>query len=301
MNEKRMIDMIYIAALIFVVGLLWFFFENYRSNHCLGVTRHDIVSGKIPEGFHNKKFVFLSDLHNNSFGKDNDKLFALLEKEAPDFILVGGDMLVSKRENAADVAIPFMEKLASQYPVYCANGNHEARLLWKEEEYPEAGEIYRTYIEHLKKAGICHLCDETATISMGKDQIYVSGLEPEQRSYKKLELEPMTAEEIASKIGTKKNDFHILLAHNPAYFETYAQWGADLTLSGHVHGGIMRLPILGGVIAPSYHLFPKYDAGAFSMGDQKMIVSVGLGSHSIKIRLFNPPKIDVITLKREGK
>ena len=83
--------------------------------------------------------------------------------------------------------------------------------------------------------------------------------------------------------------------------ETYAKWGADLTLSGHLHGGIMRLPILGGVIAPSYHLFPKYDAGLFRIGNQKMIVSVGLGSHSIKIRLFNPPKIDVITLQHEKK
>ena len=99
----------------------------------------------------------------------------------------------------------------------------------------------------------------------------------------------------------KEDSFHVLLAHNPTYFETYAKWGADLTLSGHLHGGIMRLPILGGVIAPSYHLFPKYDAGLFRIGNQKMIVSVGLGSHSIKIRLFNPPKIDVITLQHEKK
>lgn len=289
-----------VFAVVLMAGILFFLLENYRSNHALKTAYHVISSSRIPKEFHQKKCIFLSDLHNNQFGKDNERLLEQIHREQPDFILVGGDMLVSKRENAADLALPFMEKLASRYPVYCANGNHEARLLWKKEECPEAEFIYQDYIEKIKAAGVIHLCNDTASIGMGTGKLYVSGLEPEPIYYQKMKRVIMTGADIREKLGEKRRDsFHILLAHNPAYFDAYREWGADLTLSGHVHGGIMRLPFLGGVIAPSYHLFPKYDAGEFTIGDQKMIVSVGLGSHSIKIRLFNPPKIDVITFMRK--
>lgn len=296
-----MIHLISVAVLL-GVGALAFLAENWRSNCCLSSEHYTITSEKIPEEFHGKKIVFLSDLHNNQLGKDNEKLLNEIEKEHPDYVFVGGDMLVSKRENHSGHAVSFMEKLAGRYPVYCGNGNHEERLLWKEAECPEAGEIYRDYIKSLKAAGIHHLCNETVKLTEGNCHIYVSGLEIDKKFYQKLKSPSMEVDYIKDCLGDCKEDsFHVLLAHNPTYFETYAKWGADLTLSGHLHGGIMRLPILGGVIAPSYHLFPKYDAGLFRIGNQKMIVSVGLGSHSIKIRLFNPPKIDVITLQHEKK
>lgn len=297
-----MFDLYHMLAAALILGILIFLLENYRSNYKLSAARYTICSSKIPKDFHNKKFIFISDLHNNQLGKENENLLKLIETEKPDFILVGGDMLVSKRENCTDQAILFMKKIAAKYPVYCGNGNHEERLLWRAEECPDAGVIYRNYIQKIKEAGVIHLYNETTGITIGDSRICVSGLELEKKYYRKFKLEPMTAEDIAAKIGSVKEDgFHILLAHNPAYFDTYVDWGADLTLSGHVHGGIMRLPFLGGVIAPSYEIFPKYDAGLFQKEDKKMIVNVGLGSHSIKIRLFNPPKIDVITLQTEGK
>ena len=91
-----------------------------------------------------------------------------------------------------------------------------------------------------------------------------------------------------------------MLAHNPAYFEAYASWGADLTLSGHVHGGIMRLPWLGGVLSTSLTLFPKYDGGEFRLGEKRMIVSRGLGSHTIPIRIFNPAELVAVELAPKG-
>ena len=91
--------------------------------------------------------------------------------------------------------------------------------------------------------------------------------------------------------------FNILLAHNPMYFENYAKWQQpDLVLSGHVHGGLVRLPILGGVIAPNLHLFPKYDGGMFQKGDTTMIVSRGLGIHSVEFRMWNPAELVVIEI-----
>ena len=94
---------------------------------------------------------------------------------------------------------------------------------------------------------------------------------------------------------------NILIAHNPDYFEEYAKWGADLVLSGHVHGGIMRLPFLGGVIAPSYKLFPKYDGGVFHIGKSTMLLGRGMGSHTIPFRFFNPGELYEVTLRPKIK
>lgn len=287
----------WIIGLLFV-AVIWFFIENKRSHTKLSLNYHLIQSDKIPKGFHNKKIAFLSDLHNNKFGKENEGIMELLAQAEPDYIFVGGDMLVSKAGNTYGVALILMKKLAEKYTVYCGNGNHEARLLWRGTENPEIGILYEEYTSAIKNAGVHHISNETDRIYQNTEYIYVSEIDLSRSYYKKLSSKQLEVSSIEELIGTCKDDsFHILLAHNPAYFPSYSQWGADLTLSGHVHGGIMRLPFLGGVIDPAYHLFPKYDGGMYEQDGKKMIVSVGLGTHSIKIRLFNPPKIDIITLK----
>ena len=98
-----------------------------------------------------------------------------------------------------------------------------------------------------------------------------------------------------------KDAFSLLLAHNPVWFEDYAAWGADLTLSGHVHGGVVRLPFLGGVLSTSFRLFPKYDGGYFTKEGKHMIISRGLGAHTIPLRLFNPAELVVIELEPQEK
>ena len=96
-----------------------------------------------------------------------------------------------------------------------------------------------------------------------------------------------------------KSRYNILLAHNPDYLKQYAKWGADLVISGHVHGGIMRLPFLGGIIAPSFKIFPKYSGGLYEEGESKMILSTGLGSHTIPVRVFNPAQLVVLEIDSE--
>ncbi len=283
---------------LLVVGIIVFFVENHRSHTALSLNQFVIRSEKIPKAFHDKKIAFLSDLHNNEFGEKNERIMRILEKEKPDYVFVGGDMIVSKIGNKFDTALTLFEQLTAKYPVYCGNGNHEARLLWRSEDNPESGIIYETYLDAMKETGVRHLVNETIRIESGTEYIYLSELELPRTYYKKLKSKILDISYIEEQMGVcKKDSFHILLAHNPAYFESYGKWGADLTLSGHVHGGIMRLPFFGGVIDPAYHLFPQYDAGLFEKDGKKMIVSVGLGTHSIKVRLFNPPKIDMITLK----
>ena len=292
-----MLKVVCLSTILFL-GVLLFFMENKRSHTRLSLKYDRIQSDKIPAGFHDKKIAFLSDLHNNEFGKDNEGIITILDQENPDYVFVGGDMLVSKMGNEYGTALTLLEQLAKKYPVYCGNGNHEARLLWKAEENPESGVIYEQYISAMKKAGVHHICNDTIKITEGEDWICLSEIDLPKPYYKKMSSAKLDLEYMEEQIGCcEKDGFQILLAHNPAYFDTYVKWGADLTLSGHVHGGIMRLPFLGGVIDPAYHLFPKYDAGLFEKDGKKMIISVGLGTHSIKIRLFNPPKINIITLK----
>ena len=281
-------------------AIVAFLAENKRSNEELKKERYIISSKKIPKAFNGKKIIFLSDLHNAQLGKENENLLTAIDEEKPDYIIAGGDMLVSKASHHSEEAIKLMRKLAVRYPVYCGNGNHEERLLWRQKECPEAGEIYQNYKRALQDCGVHHLYNETIKIEEKGSYLYISGLELSECYYDKFTYHPMSVSYMEKRLGTcQKDSFHILLAHNPYYFKTYASWGADLTLSGHLHGGIVRLPFIGGVIAPSYQLFPRYDAGLFRIGKKRMIVSVGLGSHSIKIRLFNPPKIDIITLARE--
>ena len=105
-------------------------------------------------------------------------------------------------------------------------------------------------------------------------------------------------DQLKDELGNCEEDgaYHILLAHNPVYFKQYAAWGADLTLSGHLHGGIIRLPLIGGVITPQAKLFPRYSAGKYEIGEKWMIVSRGLGTHTIPIRFNNKPELSVIHL-----
>ena len=95
-----------------------------------------------------------------------------------------------------------------------------------------------------------------------------------------------------------KNRFQVLIAHNPQYFNEYTEWGADLTVSGHVHGGIVRLPLIGGVISPAIALFPRFDGGKFEKEGNTMILSRGLGTHTIHVRFYNPGEVCVIRIRK---
>lgn len=267
----------------------------YELTH-FKIKRYYVTSGKIPEAFHQTKIIFLSDLHNTEYGRDNERLLESIKRENPDYIFIGGDMLVAKAGASFSPALSFIKKLAKNYPVYCANGNHEYRLKIYPEQYGE--NVYKDYVNALKDAGVIYLCNESAKIRRQNQEIIVSGLEIDAMYYHRLKRIKMSEIYLPSLLGLRRDErFCLLLAHNPVYFPQYAKWGADLVLSGHVHGGIVRIPFLGGVISPQLTLFPKYDAGVFNEGNSRMILSPGLGVHSIPFRLFNTPQMQVITLK----
>lgn len=280
------------AALAAVIVL-----ASSKENKKLVTEEYVISSPKIPQAFDGFRIVFLTDLHCNKFGEENEELLRMIDQCDPQIVLVGGDMLISKEDKPTDVPLKLMKELAGKYPVYYANGNHEMRLMRHEEIY---GSRYREYVHQLKEYGVWHMFNETIILEQDGQYILLASIDLEPRFYRRFRIQEMKTEDIELALGkTAGNAFRILLAHNPNYFKTYANWGSDLVLSGHFHGGMVRVPGVGGVISPQFQLFPKYDAGEYHFGNSTMILSRGLGNHSIKLRLFNKPEVSCITLKSQ--
>jgi hypothetical protein len=251
---------------------------------------YKIISDKISRPC---KMVLLSDLHNKSFGRDNEKLIEEIHRIAPDIILVAGDMLTAHEGKDFTTALSLMEKLATEYKIYYGMGNHEYRLKLYPDQYKD---MYENYMAGLARAGISPLVNETAYLP--EWNLTVTGAEIDRRYYKRLNGSSMDDSYLVGILGKPREDAcRVLIAHNPDYFEQYTAWGADVIVSGHVHGGIMRLPFLGGVVSPRLTLFPKYDGGRFEEGHAVMILSRGLGTHTLPLRIFNPGELDVIQLE----
>ena len=237
--------------------------------------------------------VLLSDLHNKSFGKENKRLEAAIDGICPDAVLSAGDIYTAAKGEDNGQAALFVSRLAEKYPFYYGLGNHEH----KTKLYPgEFGNIYEPFAKKIKQAGALILENEKVFLPVFNMDIYGLLLERDYyRKFKPLNMEKGYLEKTLGKPDS--NHFSLLIAHNPEYFKEYAAWGADLVVSGHVHGGLMRLPFLGGVISPSLRLFPKYDGGLFKEKKSTMVLSRGLGTHTLPIRIFNPGELVVIHVK----
>ncbi len=249
-----------------------------------------IASDKIKK---KRTLVFLTDMHNKEFGHGNVDLLDAVRGLHPDAVLIGGDTMVERPEVCSLEATRRLLAGASDIcPVYYGNGNHEQRLRKRTDRYHG---VYREFREILEQYRVIYLSDESACL--GED-ILISGLDIGDKYYRDFAPADMTPGYIYRRLGpADRTRFQILLAHSPLFFDAYAGWGADLSLSGHFHGGTIRLPLLGGVMTPQYHFFLPYCAGTFEKDGRRLIVSRGLGTHSINIRFCNLPQVVVIRLE----
>ncbi|MCI9462461.1 MAG: hypothetical protein HFI48_01055 [Lachnospiraceae bacterium] len=282
--------MISVILAVMVSIILFFLLVMYYDCHRFVTVTYDIESEKITGEY---TFVLLSDLHNKTFGEKNEKLLTQIKALSPDAVLVAGDMLTAfDNAEKCKVAAELMKELAADYPVYYGMGNHEHRIGLCQGEFRE---IYDAYIEKLYQFGIEPLINES--VYLPSANINISGLQVDRCYYRKVRKYPMPEGYMERLLGApRKDSLQILIAHNPDYFTDYAKWGADLTVSGHVHGGLMRLPFLGGVMSPKLTLFPAYDGGRYEQDRSVMIVSRGLGTHTLPIRIFNPGELAVLRL-----
>ena len=244
------------------------------------------------ESFAEKRVVFLSDLHNHLYGKDNEKLLDAIRSEEPDLIFIAGDMLVGKAGVSWKTAAEFVKRLPEICPVYYGNGNHEQRMKEHPEKYASA---YSEYEAVLERAGVCFLENASVSLMLGEQKVQLYGLEIPEKYYRKGRWLKMPTEVVENCLGKAKQDaYGILLAHNPAYCKTYAAWGADLILSGHLHGGLLRIPGIGALITPDFRLFPRHSGELKREGESWVVVSKGLGTHTIHFRLFDPAEVVVL-------
>lgn len=294
-SSKTRAKMIWAAGLGGAAALTAFLARSRYERRTLSVEETWISSPKIKK---DKTFVFLSDLHDNSFGPGNEILLGAIDQARPDGVLIGGDMMVTKGVGDLSPSLALLRRLAARYPVYYGNGNHESRLRWERELY---GRRYEAYRRQLEAWGVHYLENDSA---LWQEDVVISGADLDQRFYRKAffrKPEPMKSGYLRARLGdADEKRFQILMIHSPLYFKNCADWGADLTLCGHFHGGTIRLPLLGGVMTPQYQFFLPWCAGEFQREGKRMIVSRGLGTHSINIRLNNLPQLAVVHLKAEG-
>ncbi len=260
------------------------------------------------------RILFLSDLHEKYFGvKDGeDRLFAAIHAAKPDLVLLGGDLIISGKvrpfpfcllqsaENAdhVDRSCAFLERIKNEYLVYMALGNHETRLRMKAERGNRAA---AAKWEKLRRAmeGITLLDRETALLPhLG---ISITGVTLPMLCYHKLlfRKKHFLSEKNFRRCGgnfPKEKSFRICLLHSPLYYREAIDYGADLVLSGHYHGGTIRLPGLGGLMTPQFQFFVKECAGLHRYGRGQVLVNRGLGTHSVNLRINDRPELSLITL-----
>lgn len=285
--------MIKIILIIVAVFIVYCLIEMIRELRDFRVTKYRICSQKLNGIKSEKKLIFLSDLHNRMYGEENERLLESIRNQHPDLILIGGDMLVRKDGNSYDKTVHFLAKLPGICPVYCANGNHEQKLKELPDKYEQS---YEEYKKALTASGIHMLENASETVKLEEVPVKLSGLEIPLGAYARFGKKELSLKEITDRIGEHGDDYQILLAHHPGYMKEYLAYGADLILGGHYHGCVVQLPGIGGVISTNFTLFPKYSGGIYPEGEQTAVVSRGLGTHSVPLRLWNWPELIVLEL-----
>ena len=285
--------MIKIILIIVAVFIVYCLIEMIRELRDFRVTKYRICSQKLNGIKREKKIIFLSDLHNRMYGEENERLLESIRNQHPDLILIGGDMLVRKDGNSYDKTVHFLAKLPGICPVYCANGNHEQKLKELPDKYEQS---YEEYKKALTASGIHMLENASETVKLDEVPVKLSGLEIPLGAYARFGKKELSLKEITDRIGEHGDEYQILLAHHPGYMKEYLAYGADLILGGHYHGCVVQLPWIGGVISTNFTLFPKYSGGIYQEGEQTAVVSRGLGTHSVPLRLWNWPELIVLEL-----
>lgn len=251
-------------------------------------TQYDVYSPILPQSFDGSRIVMLSDIHDNVYGISLEQLYEMIVRQKPEFIIVAGDLLTRKHSDGSDEVVALLKRVADKYPVFFANGNHETKVNIYRERY---GERYDRLMSDLAGAGVRVLNNSNTDYRKNGETVHIYGLELEKEYFLVNHRPKLETEHIGDLLGDAPSGFSILIAHNPMFFNNYAEWGASLTFSGHVHGGIIRLPYFGGVVNPDYRLFPKYDGGSYRIDDSVMLLGRGLGTHTINVRINNPPEL----------
>lgn len=248
----------------------------------LDVEEYELSSARLPEAFDGFRVVQLSDLHRVRFGNDNCRLIEKVQQAKPDLIALTGDFV------EGDTDLAEIESLCLQLvqiaPTYFVSGNHDAG----------SGRL-REIGTMMERCGVTYLQNSYRTITKDGKELVICGVEDPNAW-----AEMPTPDELVSTLRAEYPDaFVLFLGHRNYWPDRYPELDVDVILSGHGHGGIIRLPFVGGLLGTNANLFPKYDAGVYEAQQYSMVVSRGLGNVPGLPRVFNPPHIPVIVLKSQ--
>lgn len=266
--------------------LLLLLFAFWQSNCCLSTEEYTFASSHLPQGWSGAQIVHLSDLHGRVFGTDSRDLLCRVEACTPDLIVITGD--IADAQSGLDALPALLRGLCAIAPTYYISGNHE----WAAGFIGQLRDIF-------EDTGVIYLRNDYLPLERGGDVIYLAGIE-DPNGY----ADQKTPQELAQELYQNETDpFWLLLAHRNNLFPGgYCLLEANLTLCGHGHGGIWRLPFTDGLISTTMELFPSYTDGFYRCdcgrcGGAQVFVSRGLGNSPRIPRLFNRPEVAVITLQ----
>lgn len=252
----------------------------YWSNCTLDITHTTVTLNALPDGFVGTNIVVLGDSQDAVFGDDNADLIAAVAEQTPDYIFFVGDLVDKDRGFDAHYVTTLATGLTAIAPTYYITGNHE----WALGDVDELKTL-------LTACGMVVLSNEYVTLEAGGDTLLLAGID-DPLGY----ADQKTPEELAAEVTALSPDCWLLLAHRNDYFpDQYSLLGADLVISGHAHGGLIRLPFTDGLIDHS-GIFPSYTAGLYEENGSGLFVTRGLGNSKGTFRLFNRPEVAVITL-----
>ena len=279
-SRKHPLRRLAVLAVFLLVLVLFFRWENTS----LQIARFDPVFTDLPTGFDGCRIVVLSDLHGAEFGENNEELFQTVADQSPEYIFYLGDLEDKYRGPEPGYAEAVAAGLTAIAPTYYVTGNHE----WAIGDVPELK-------ERLAAQGVTVLSNNFTTLERNGDTVVLAGID-DPNGYADQKPPETVAAEVYAAYG---DPFWLLLAHrNDRFEEQYSLLGADLVLSGHGHGGIIRLPFTDGLLSTDRTLFPSYTAGLYDKNGSALFVTRGLGNSGPSFRLWNRPEVAVVTLHR---
>jgi len=264
-------------------GLLLALYLFWIEPNWIQVHSYTVHAAALPAAFDGFRVTEIADLHGKAFGENHTRLLRAVSGTAPDLIAIDGDLFDDKTDIAS--LDPLLTGLVEIAPVFYVTGNHEWTV-----------EGLRGILEHLEALGVTVLENEFVTLSRGDAKIAVAGVHDPNGPYDMKSKETLVAE-IRQALG--EDVYILMLAHRNGQLAAWSALGVQTVLTGHGHGGLIRLPLVGGLIGVDGDLFPTYDAGVFMEGETTMVVSRGLGNSVFIPRIFNRPELPVITLESE--
>lgn len=275
MRRRKTAALLVLAALLAAGFLLW-------GNCSLQTTETALVSPALPPAFDGLRIVELADLHGRVFGRGSRRLLAAVRRAEPDLICIDGDLF----DEHTDLAMlpPLLRGLCAIAPVYYVTGNHEWRVPG-----------LRGILAQMRACGVTVLQDDWRVLRRGEDALVLAGTDdpcgPAERK---------TPAELIADIRAEAGEaaFLLLLTHRNDQLPQWSALGVQAVLAGHCHGGVVRLPFVGGLFGTDRRLFPAWDAGLYRQGETALYVSRGLGYTNVHFRLFNRPEVAVIVLRR---